>query len=58
MVKILFTGKQYMITLSKDLITRMGWKKGTQIIISKIPEKDLLYIEEIKTKKRKGKRKK
>ena len=52
MVKILFTGKQYLITLSKDLVKRMGWKKGTEIIISKIPEKDFLYIEEIKKRRK------
>ncbi len=48
MVKLLSTGKQYVLTISPDLVKRMGWKKGTEVIISKIPEKDLLYIEEIK----------
>lgn len=48
MVKLLSTGKQYILTISPDLVKRMGWKKGTEVIISKIPEKDLLYIEEIK----------
>lgn len=57
MVKILFTGKQYMITISPDLVKRMGWKKGTAVIISKIPEKDILYIEEIKERKKVKKRK-
>ena len=51
MTKILHTGKQYVVTLAPDLIKRMGWKKGTEILISKIPEKDMLYIEEIKKKK-------
>jgi hypothetical protein len=52
MVKILFTGKQYIVTLSPDLVKRMGWKKGTEVIISKVPEKEILYIEEIKKRKR------
>lgn len=52
MVKILFTGKQYMITISPDLIKKLGWKKGTEVIISKVPEKDLLFIEEIKKRKK------
>lgn len=52
MVKLLFTGKQYMITISPDLVKKMGWKRGTELIISKIPEKELLYIEEIKKRKR------
>lgn len=52
MVKLLFTGKQYMITISPDLVKKMGWKRGSELIISKIPEKELLYIEEIKKRKR------
>ena len=51
MTRLLFTGKQFMITVSPDLVKRMGWKKGTEVILSKIPEKDLLYIEEIKSRK-------
>ena len=53
MTRLLFTGKQYMITLSPDLVKRMGWEKGTDILISKFPDKDLLYIEQIKEQKRK-----
>ena len=53
MVKILHTGKQFVITLSPDLIKRMGWKKGTDLLVSKVPDKDLLYIEEMPKKKRK-----
>jgi len=52
MTRLLFTGKQFIITISPDLVKRMGWKKGTEVIISKIPEKDLLYIEEIKKRGR------
>ena len=51
MAKIQSTGKQFTITISPDLIKRMGWKKGTEVIISKIPEKDMLYIEEIRKKR-------
>ena len=48
MARILHTGKQYVITLSPDIIKKLGWKKGTEVIISKVPGKDLVYIEEIK----------
>lgn len=52
MTKILHTGKQFIVTVSPDLVKRMGWKKGTEVIINKVPEKDLLYIEEIKKRGR------
>jgi len=51
MVKLLSTGKQFVVTISPDLVKRMGWKKGTEVIISKVLDKDLLYIEEIKKKR-------
>ena len=52
MAKILFTGKQYLITLSPELVKAMGWKKGHEVLVSKVPEKDLLFIEDIKGKKK------
>ena len=52
MTKILHTGKQFIITISPDLIKRMGWKKGTEVLIGKDHDKDSLYIEEIKNKKK------
>ena len=52
MTKIQSTGKQYVVTISPDLIKRMGWKKGTEIIISKDHDKDMLYVEEIKDGKK------
>ena len=51
MARILFNGKQYTLTISPDLIRRMGWKKGTEVIISKELNSDVLYIEEIKDEK-------
>ena len=47
MAKISYTGKQYTITIPKDLMKLMGWDKNTEIIISKYPEKNLLYMEAI-----------
>ena len=53
MAKISFTGKQYVITIPKDLVEMMGWGKETEVIISKYPEKGILFIEEIKKRKNK-----
>ena len=50
MAKVSYTGKQYTITIPKDLMQMMGWDKDTEIIISKYPDKDILYIEKIKKK--------
>ena len=50
MAKISYTGKQYTITIPKDLMKVMGWDKDTEIIIGKYPEKNVLYIEKIETK--------
>jgi hypothetical protein len=47
MAKITSTGRQFLITIPKDLMEIMGWNKETKVIISKYPEKDILYIEEI-----------
>lgn len=52
MSKIVFTGKQFVITIPKDLIEIMGWGKETEVIISKYPEKGIVFIEEIKRWKR------
>jgi hypothetical protein len=48
MVKLQFNKKQYTITLSSDLVKRMGWKPGAELFISKDPNSDMLYMEEIK----------
>jgi len=54
MVKVTSTGKQFLSTVPKDIIQQMGWKKDTEVLISKHPDKDVIYIEEIKeVKKRK-----
>jgi len=47
MSKIMFTGKQFVITIPKDLVKIMGWNKDTQVIISKYPNKDIIFIEKI-----------
>jgi hypothetical protein len=49
MVKLQFNKKQYTLTLSSDLVRRMGWKQGAELFISKDPNSDMLYIEEIKS---------
>ena len=52
MTKIVFTGKQFVVTIPKDLIEIMGWDKETEVIISKYTEKRIVFIEEIKRGKR------
>ena len=52
MAKITFTGKQHVLTVPKDLVEMMGWDKGTEVVISKYPGQNLLYIEELTGKKR------
>ena len=52
MGKILHTGKQFVLTIPAGLVKRMGWKKGTEVIVSKLLEKDILFIEEIKKRKK------
>ncbi|MBI2134841.1 AbrB/MazE/SpoVT family DNA-binding domain-containing protein [Candidatus Woesearchaeota archaeon] len=51
MVKITFTGKQYVVTIPKDMVDLMGWDKSTEVIISKYPDKDFLFVEQIKKRK-------
>ncbi len=48
MTKITFTGKQFVVTIPKDLIEIMDWDKDTEVIISKYPNKDILFVEKIK----------
>ncbi len=52
MAKITFTGKQHILTVPKDLMEMMGWDKDTEVVISKYPGQNLLYIEELKKKKK------
>jgi|TARA_B100001964_G_scaffold63901_1_gene72743 hypothetical protein len=51
MAKISSTGKQFTITIPKDLMILMGWDKNCEVIISKYPGKNILYIEGIKENK-------
>ena len=48
MSKIMFTGKQFVVTIPKDLAEVMGWDSDTEVIISKYPEKNIVFIEKIK----------
>lgn len=48
MVKLQYTGKQYTLTISEDNIKRMGWKKGDNLYIAKLPDKTMLYIEKMR----------
>ena len=50
MAKISYTGKQYTITIPKDLMKIMGWGKATEVFIGKYPEKNIIYIEKIEKK--------
>lgn len=52
MAKISFTGKQFTITIPKDLMELMGWDENTEVIISKYPEKGIVFIEKISKKSR------
>jgi len=56
MVKIQFNQNQYTVTISPEHIKRMKWKKGTEVYITKHPDKEMLYIEEYpkKDKRRKN----
>ncbi len=47
MVKIQFNGNQYTITIAPEHIRRMGWKKGTEVYVTKDPDRNNLYIEEM-----------
>jgi|TARA_Y100000310_G_C20584058_1_gene764511 bifunctional DNA-binding transcriptional regulator/antitoxin component of YhaV-PrlF toxin-antitoxin module len=53
MAKISYTGKQYTLTIPKDLMKMMGWNKDTEIFIGKYPEKNIIYIEKIKDENKK-----
>ena len=53
MAKISSTGKQFTITIPKDLMKIMGWDKDTEVFIGKYPEKNILYIEKIENEKKK-----
>ncbi len=48
MAKIQFNNRQYTVTIPKDIIERMKWKKGTKIIVGKGVENNIVYIEEMK----------
>ena len=50
MAKISSTGKQFTITIPKDLMQIMGWDEDTEVIISKFPEKEILFIEKLRKK--------
>ena len=52
MTKIQFNVRQYTVTISEDNIKRMRWQKGTTVYIAKDPERDMLYVEEIKSSTR------
>lgn len=51
MSKIQYNQKQYTITIPKEIIKLLGWEKNTEVLISKYPEKDIIFIEKIKSKK-------
>jgi bifunctional DNA-binding transcriptional regulator/antitoxin component of YhaV-PrlF toxin-antitoxin module len=47
----MFTGKQFLLTIPKELVELLGWSKDTEVVISKYPGKDILYIEKMPRKK-------
>lgn len=50
MARISSTGKQFTVTIPKDLMSIMGWGRSTEIVISKYPGKEILFIEKIRRK--------
>jgi bifunctional DNA-binding transcriptional regulator/antitoxin component of YhaV-PrlF toxin-antitoxin module len=48
MPKIQYNKKQYTLTVPKELIKQLGWGKNTEVLISKYPEKNIIFIEKIK----------
>jgi len=65
MPRIVSTGKQFLLNISPDVMKAMGWKKGTELLICKVPGQNQVYLEEIKgmndasdKKKLKGEKKK
>ena len=55
MPKILSTGRQYIITISPEIMKTMGWEKGTELILSKVPGEKQVYIEEVEETKKSSK---
>ena len=51
MTKLQFNGNQFTITISKELIERVSWKKGANLFVGKGRNEDFLYIEEAGKKK-------
>jgi|TARA_Y100000310_G_C20584058_1_gene764510 bifunctional DNA-binding transcriptional regulator/antitoxin component of YhaV-PrlF toxin-antitoxin module len=47
MAKISSTGKQFTITVPKDLIEVLNMDSKTEVIISKFPEKKILFVEKV-----------
>lgn len=37
---------QYTVTLPKDVVETLGWKKGQELYIGKEREKNIVFIEE------------
>ena len=51
MAKISSTGKQFTITVPKELMKMLGWDENTEVVMSKYPEKEILFIEKIKKRR-------
>lgn len=47
MARVSSTGKQFTITIPKDLIELLILDSKSEIIISKFPEKKILFVEKI-----------
>ena len=56
MPRILSTGKQFIVTISPEVMKAMGWKKGTELILSKTPGEKVVYLEEIGSGKEESKK--
>ena len=47
MARISSTGKQYTITIPKDMIKLLNLDSKSEVVISKFPEKKILFVEKI-----------
>lgn len=47
MAKISSTGKQFTITIPKDLINLLRLDSKDEVVLSKFPEKKILFVEKI-----------
>ena len=53
MPNLIFNGKQYTITIPKEVIEATRWKKGQNLYVGKEKDSNIVFIEIIKEVKKK-----